>query len=259
MITFTLEVISPTKAHEWMERNTINRQIRSGRVSAYARDMKSESWVLTHQCIAFNANGDLIDGQHRLMAIMESNMSIMMYVARYADVGATAMAMPFDSGAQRSNADILHVSQRDTQVAMAILRIRSGKFTKITTAREVAECLLKHSAAFGAVKSAVQSNTRGRGSAGVRAAMVLLLEKYPEYKHELVDQFRKFILLDLDGMWNVTAALVKAVEAMSVGHHSKQLMLAIRVFWAMSPHRKMCKVIRVKDENEVLAEMREFA
>ena len=51
-------------------------------VDSYALDMKRGYWALNHQGICFDEDGTLIDGQHRLAAIVLSGKTIKMYVFR---------------------------------------------------------------------------------------------------------------------------------------------------------------------------------
>lgn len=65
--------VSPTLAQEWLKKNVFNRVLSKNVVSKYAYDMKNNDWTLTHQGIAFDTDGNLADGQHRLQAVIESN------------------------------------------------------------------------------------------------------------------------------------------------------------------------------------------
>lgn len=83
MSTNQIETITPKKAAEWLEKhNTTNRPKRPSWVDALSRMMKDGRFHLTHQGIAFNCDGTLLDGQHRLMAIVQSGVTVKMYVAR---------------------------------------------------------------------------------------------------------------------------------------------------------------------------------
>jgi hypothetical protein len=68
--------VGPDLAARWLEGNTHNRPIHQSRVDHYAAEMKAGRWNLTHQGIAFDVNGVLRDGQHRLWAIVESGCTI---------------------------------------------------------------------------------------------------------------------------------------------------------------------------------------
>lgn len=70
-------LVTPFLASEWLAANhTNNRKRMKAVVSHYARDMESGHWTTTHQGIAFDSHGRLVDGQHRLAAVVESGCSI---------------------------------------------------------------------------------------------------------------------------------------------------------------------------------------
>ena len=84
--------VTPEMALDWLTGNVHNRPLRPTIIKKYTSLMKANKWRLTHQGIAFadeetiNQDGEkkeiLIDGQHRLMAIYESGMTIRMQVTR---------------------------------------------------------------------------------------------------------------------------------------------------------------------------------
>ncbi len=78
----TLETITPPIATKYLEAAGRNRRPAPTRVRLYASEMLSGRWRLTHQGIAFNCDGSLRDGQHRLAAIVMSGKSQQMFVAR---------------------------------------------------------------------------------------------------------------------------------------------------------------------------------
>lgn len=79
------EVITPATAAAYLATNADHqRRLSAHIVTRYAADMRSGRWMQTHQGIAFDANGKLIDGQHRLSAIVESGASVGMIVYRNA-------------------------------------------------------------------------------------------------------------------------------------------------------------------------------
>lgn len=72
--------ITPVLSASWLEKNDGNRPINWSYVSQLARDMRAGRFVLTHQGIAFDTEGKLIDGQHRLWAILEAEVTVPMRV-----------------------------------------------------------------------------------------------------------------------------------------------------------------------------------
>lgn len=72
--------ISPEQAKKWLEKNDNNRNINYAKVKKMAKDMKEGHWDTTHQGIAIASDGTLVDGQHRLLAIVESGVTVRMNV-----------------------------------------------------------------------------------------------------------------------------------------------------------------------------------
>jgi hypothetical protein len=102
----SLEIITPEMAKEYLAHNTANRALRSKVLAYMVRDMKSGKWRLTHQGIAFDANGNLVDGQHRLSAIVLAGVPIQMMVTRGLDDEAI---LNIDTGSQRTPADAFKI------------------------------------------------------------------------------------------------------------------------------------------------------
>ena len=97
-----IETIDPKRAKEYLKSNTENRRVRQAWVERLAGMITRGEWFLTHQGIAFSHDGRLIDGQHRLLAIVEANKPAQMMVAR--DIEEKAYRH-IDGGAPRSVAD----------------------------------------------------------------------------------------------------------------------------------------------------------
>jgi hypothetical protein len=97
-------VVTPTLAEQWLGKNTSNRRVRHGVVSRYAHDMTQGAWRLTTETIKFDENGNLLDGQHRLLACIESDTSFVTMVATGVEKDAFIV---MDSGAGRTVADML--------------------------------------------------------------------------------------------------------------------------------------------------------
>lgn len=99
-----VEVITPERAQTLLEKMDVNRAVREGRVKSYASDLKSGNWLLTGESIKLDNAGVLIDGQHRLLAVIESGMDLETVVVYGIDPDAQ---IAMDAGAVRSLADHL--------------------------------------------------------------------------------------------------------------------------------------------------------
>lgn len=77
------EEITPADAEEILEANTENnRNIKLAQVDKYARDMMAGRWEDNGETIKIDTNGKLIDGQHRMRAVLESGATMHFWVAR---------------------------------------------------------------------------------------------------------------------------------------------------------------------------------
>ena len=73
-----VESISAHKAFRWLtERNGENRDPSRGQYLGIQQDIEAGNWLLTHQGVAFDGEGQLVDGQHRLFAILEADRPVL--------------------------------------------------------------------------------------------------------------------------------------------------------------------------------------
>ena len=70
-------LITPEMADEWLLKNTSNRKINIMVVKKYAEIMSNGEWAVNGEAIKFDSEGMLIDGQHRLRAIVAHNKPIL--------------------------------------------------------------------------------------------------------------------------------------------------------------------------------------
>jgi hypothetical protein len=73
-------------AIEWLERNTLNRHVRDTLVAELGRDMLAGRWRGHNgEAIRFDAEGRLVDGQHRLWACVNANVPFISLVVEGID------------------------------------------------------------------------------------------------------------------------------------------------------------------------------
>lgn len=150
-LEYRVETITPQMAQEWLALNAHNRNASKARVRAYARDMARGHWPYTGDPIRFNGNGELIDGQQRLMAVVESGKSLQALVIRGLPV---EVRENLDQGRSRTAADhlVLRGFATGTQLAAALrqlYRLRTpaakvGGGSGGLTNAEVLEAIEKH-------------------------------------------------------------------------------------------------------------------
>lgn len=97
--------LTPEIAEDWLNHgNTHNRPILDTHVDYLASEMKARRWRLTHQGIAFSTNQVLLDGQHRLWAVVFSGVTVPMRV--FVNEPPETMGV-LDTGQRRRNDQIL--------------------------------------------------------------------------------------------------------------------------------------------------------
>jgi hypothetical protein len=148
----TVEIlgVTPEMAETWLSRNPNNRNLRGQVIASYARDMASGSWVLNGETVKISSSGHLLDGQHRLSAVVQASVTVPMIVV--SNIPPEVMAT-VDAGAKRTYADALKLQgEENTSVLAAVTRravLWSGGYRTKTgsmtpTALEMNEFLAAH-------------------------------------------------------------------------------------------------------------------
>lgn len=109
MITYDRVTVTPSLAKQWLGKNADNnRSPKQGKIPSYARDMLSGRWNSdTGETIKFDEDGVLVDGQNRLLAVVQAGIAVDFDVAR--GLPRTAMQV-IDSGAARTGMDVLKIA-----------------------------------------------------------------------------------------------------------------------------------------------------
>lgn len=141
------QIITPQMAKEWLAHNTHNRRLSKRLVSLLARDMASGNWQLNGDAIRFNGDGMLIDGQHRLMAIVESGQKVKSLVI----TGLPKRVQEtVDMGRKRSPGDVLELRGHAYATALAaaaarLLDVKRGSQDKgRSTTAEILAVIERH-------------------------------------------------------------------------------------------------------------------
>ncbi len=182
--------ITPEQAANWLENaNDKNRRVLENRVQMYAADMKAGKWRLTHQGIAFSPTSQLLDGQHRLWAIIQADVPVSMMVTF--NVPPDSMHA-IDGGKTRTVSDDLTIAGNHgpvTSSEVAILRsmIHKGAQRKSIDSR-IAEgdLLTRHLLAIRFATSCIPKNCRRLGQSIVLA---VLARAYYSIDHEVLRDF----------------------------------------------------------------------
>jgi len=144
--------VTPELAKKWLEEcNVFNRPVNQTVVDMYVRQIKSGLWRRTHQGVAFTSERSLLDGQHRLTAVVTANVTVPMLV--FIDESPENYEY-IDCGRNRSNLEIVRMSTRNetlklmhTQTLKAMLAGRYCKSNGKYSNAELGELYRRYSTA----------------------------------------------------------------------------------------------------------------
>jgi hypothetical protein len=199
--------ITPRVARDLLgAKNTGNRRINRENKKKLIRAIESEDFMLTGETIIFDRSGNIVDGQHRLEACVESGESIETYVAFGVDPKAFAIV---DDGKNRTKADTFEkaglggdlATSHDHQVLQGAMiwvdaiATNDGRHTKsrksnLEGLRDIKNKYgyLPEYVDFGLKVKAKGARTIIRVPAALAAALAYLIcERYPDKGREFIE------------------------------------------------------------------------
>jgi len=101
MRKYTEMLVTPDMAKNWLENhNPKNRKISIDRVHTYASDITNGNWDITGDGICFDEQGNLLNGQHRLAAVVCANKPALFLICT-----GMPRSINYDSGRKRTIKD----------------------------------------------------------------------------------------------------------------------------------------------------------
>lgn len=152
-ISHSVELVDAATALQWLEHNKRNRPVSNATVARYRRDMEEGRWHFAADPIRFDVNGDLGDGQHRLIALSElPDITLPMLVVRGLPADAQLV---MDQGRKRTpgqqlsllgvkDANIVAAAVKHVIVWDAGLMFRDSTLRAAITSAEIEEYVSAH-------------------------------------------------------------------------------------------------------------------
>lgn len=128
-------MVTPSIAEELLKKNIGNRKLNEKRVSSYARDMKSHDWYAMPDGLTITVDREwhILNGQHRLKAIIRSDTPTEMYFCQK-DIDGTAATVVTDIGFNRNLSMLMKLSTWESATISSVIQLGSALAARITVA-----------------------------------------------------------------------------------------------------------------------------
>jgi hypothetical protein len=262
----SVKSVSPALAKEWLVRNVVNnRKLRPAWVTYLAEQMRAGNWHPTGDAVCFRVGDNaLLNGQHRLHAVIRADISIKMLVVE--DVTETAF-LHMDRGAGRTISDVTGLSHSlasDAALLNAIMIGRAPVKRRATEEKLLAIAdwwgpthdLLLHGSQSQKAKSLY--NSPARIAFGLRWATAIK----PDDRSYIRDQWHAFIGSNAPDMSKATATIWKRMiqDAQTAGKKNDavgRMNLLLAIYYGLDPARSDTAP-HVRSNDDIYAEVREW-
>lgn len=224
--------VDPATAKRWLENNFRNRPLCDDVVQAYARDIMNGVWIPTHQGVAFNDKDELIDGQHRLHAIVLTGKTVRIMVTFGLPSNIPGKEMTtmdaVDRGRTRSVADQLTIQHgfKNASITASICSSLAGIcYGERTRRLSVGQTLEIFRSFENAVTWLIQNRSKEHGlkTAGVLAGFAFAMATESVKKPEDVTSIRTMYLNLMNGDGLREQSAIKLLRAFLTSDDAKLL------------------------------------
>ena len=237
----SVETFTPQKADEWLQkRNTRNRAVRKSHVTFLAGVMRRGEFALTPECMMVSPGGRLLNGQHRLYAVIESGATVQFLV--FWDV-EEALYEKIDQGTRRRFDDLFQTERRMQEAITAISRLHRGNSI---APDQVRPYLYRFGPAVNELIAACGKTAKGRSSAPIKAGIAIAMAKFPEKWSEIACLYRSFVLLEFDSLPPSVLGLIRQVDNGNANVSRTNETIA-RAFRAFDPSKWGLSKIQIND------------
>lgn len=202
-------IITPQLARSMLEKNTRNRPVRNSHVETLRASFERGEYRMTHQGIAFDSNGELIDGQHRLHAIaLLADGEFPMLVTTglppsvFAAVDATL--------AKRTVSDALGEDSRVAQVGVMLSKLYKATGRGAITPGEAAPFIAYAKPEALALVAFCPTTVKVWSAAPVKAAAVMAVKMRPNSQDHVFATYRALVLANFDEMPSVAKGMFRS-------------------------------------------------
>lgn len=253
-----IRIVSPSFAKVILGNNFGNRFIRKTHVKTLAQAIKKGAWKLSPQGIVIHkSSGRLLDGQHRLHAVIESGMDVPMFFIYTED---EEIFKVLDQGVKRSMADIFSVDGRVMDTVNFCTRIAMNALS--TVVPHQVEPILNST--VGKLANELVEFCpvvrRGFSTAPFKGAVVISTI-FGADKDYTFSMYKDFIDFNVDNLPPVGKAFLRQINAGSISFSKSQTDNGtfIKFLKMFDPKNKNLNVIRLASESDAVSSITEVS
>ncbi len=236
-------LVTPELAEQYLLAHVKNRPLRRKHVDDIAAAITRGEWIPSHLGVAFDTRGHLIDGRHRLHAIIKAGIPVALNVSFNC---APESYKIIDTNLRRQMSDIIG---RSTAYA-ASLRLFHQLDTNSWSGHNITATQIEETSVWAAplldrVFDASNSMRRGLTSAAtiVGVAIRAAISSDPD---EVCKAYRDYVLMNFDEMAPAVQTLIRQITAKKISSREAGKVVLVKSFRAFDPAREVSS-ITVKD------------
>ena len=126
-ITYETTTITPAIAEAMLAKNTHNRSVKQSNLKKVMRALQNGEWKLNGEAVKVATDGMILDGQHRLLACIQTGISFDTFVIRGL---ASETQDTMDTGSPRSAGDVLKLRGESNYVPLAAIAKKVNIYTR---------------------------------------------------------------------------------------------------------------------------------
>lgn len=131
--TATFEKVTPDMAQRLLEENYHNRPLNKRNLNGIIYDVERENFMQTGESVKISVTNKLLDGQHRLWAIIKTNTPLRLLIIRNLQDDAFKY---IDTGKRRTPADVLAIegvknSSKIAAISRFIVNFERGSYVSV--------------------------------------------------------------------------------------------------------------------------------
>lgn len=256
VISAEIKEITPKEAEQFLSTNEGNRNISNAKAQEYSRYMREGSWRTTGQGLTFSEDGNLLDGQHRLVAVALYGKPVTFLVVTLRPIDGkgplTATALPLDRGKMRSISDLTGIPKKHIEIARTLIRDISVDGAKKSQDPEIVARVfsdLEESIVYVNTKCSTASKTFSQAS--IRSCIALRCAQ----GYDFTDEYHAIITQNYAGLGQSWISWMrKMFEIQTHDKWSRREMMAYT--WALTkPDRDFSKNLQVQNKEKRIEEM----